>query len=309
MTTLRQAAIKLAHENPELRRHLVPLLRQAKEQTFEEAIEGRKFKNRETGNLVGFKSLPKPEQVKLRKEWSTKHEKETAKEHEEDAKETSLVKSLKKDLGRFLGDLKGAKDAIVKSLKAAPDVAVEVMVDAKKRKAFTDKAVEVLKKSPGALAKQIMGGAKKEIHEIKHAAHAAKKLFKKPVGPFTAEDKKAFLSTGAYVAGAALALIPPAGAALHAAGAVGSSFAKHIAIKAVHGLLDEGFVGYEWGHEIFHAIHHIVEHVAAEKEEGDEDKAMEELIEGFVRLITEQMEKGLTEEDMKKIMADDSDEV
>lgn len=310
MSNLRKDIIKLAHQRPELRRHLIPLLRQAKEQTFEEAIEGRKFKNPETGNQVTYKSLPKPEQIKLHKEWEAKKEKDKDKEHKDEGEheEKDLGKSLKKDFSKFLGDLKNAKESIVKALKAAPDTVKAVMVDADKRKEFTDKAAETLKKSPGKLAKHILENAKKEIHEVKHATHAAKKLFKKPPGPFSAEDKKAFISTGAYVAGAVMASLPPIGTAIGAAGSVGASFAKHVAIKAVHGMLDQGFVGYEWAHEVFHAVHHITEHVAAEKDEGDENAAMEELMEGMVRLIAEEFKKGLSEEDMKKIMEGSDDE-
>lgn len=40
--------------------------------SFEDAIEGKKFKNPETGNDVAFGSLPEDEQKKIRQEWSEK---------------------------------------------------------------------------------------------------------------------------------------------------------------------------------------------------------------------------------------------
>lgn len=46
--TLRSKIIKLAHNHPELRQHLVPILRRAADDSFEEAIKGKKFKNPET---------------------------------------------------------------------------------------------------------------------------------------------------------------------------------------------------------------------------------------------------------------------
>jgi len=64
MGELRQAVIKLAQEKPELRRHLVPLLR--KEAGFLDWVKGKLFKNKETGNEVKFNSLPKDQQEALR---------------------------------------------------------------------------------------------------------------------------------------------------------------------------------------------------------------------------------------------------
>ena len=74
MDNLRSRVIKLAYGNPELRRHLVPLLRRAAEESFEEAVKDKKFKNPETGNEVVFDSLPAEEQKKIREEWSKKKE-------------------------------------------------------------------------------------------------------------------------------------------------------------------------------------------------------------------------------------------
>lgn len=75
MRTLRQAVIKLASDQHQLRKYLAPLLRKASEQTFEDAVKGQKFRNPETGNEVTFGALPADEQKKLRAEWSKKHDK------------------------------------------------------------------------------------------------------------------------------------------------------------------------------------------------------------------------------------------
>ena len=73
---LRSSVIRLAHANPELRPHLLPLLgvRTADDKSFDEAIKGKKFKNPETGNEVAFGSLPDEEQKKVRESWSSKNE-------------------------------------------------------------------------------------------------------------------------------------------------------------------------------------------------------------------------------------------
>ena len=65
---LRVACVKLAYENPEMREHLLPLLRTAG--SFENSVKGKTFKNPETGNDVQFGSLPEGEQKKLRDQWS-----------------------------------------------------------------------------------------------------------------------------------------------------------------------------------------------------------------------------------------------
>jgi hypothetical protein len=60
----------------EMRREIAGLKRAAEDQqTFEEAIKGRKFKNPETGNQVNFGSLPAEEQKKLRAEFDKSQKK------------------------------------------------------------------------------------------------------------------------------------------------------------------------------------------------------------------------------------------
>ena len=68
---LRQEMIRLAHKVPELRVHLLPLIKQAK--SFEDAVKGKTFRNPETGNRVLFESLPSEEQKRIRSQWVKKN--------------------------------------------------------------------------------------------------------------------------------------------------------------------------------------------------------------------------------------------
>ena len=78
---LRSSVIRLAHANPELRPHLLPLLgvRTADDKSFDEAVKDREFTNPATGNKVQFGSLPAEEQKKVRESWSKKNEGEGGK--------------------------------------------------------------------------------------------------------------------------------------------------------------------------------------------------------------------------------------
>lgn len=68
MSDLRSKLIRLAYQQPELRKDILPLLRVAK--SFDDAVKGKKFRNPETGNQVEFGSLPAEEQKKIRAKWT-----------------------------------------------------------------------------------------------------------------------------------------------------------------------------------------------------------------------------------------------
>ncbi len=79
-SVLRSKLIRLASAKPELRASILPLLtdrvaRGPAPTTFEGWVEGRKFKNPETGRDVQFKSLPSEEQTKIRSKWKAKADK------------------------------------------------------------------------------------------------------------------------------------------------------------------------------------------------------------------------------------------
>lgn len=251
-----------------------------------EWAEGKKFKNPETGNDVAFSSLPSEEQKKLT---------EAHKEKGEDNKGGGFTAKMKGLLSKF----KGAKKDIVDSIAKAPEATQKMILDPETRKEAMGKLSEGLKS--GAPLKKLIGSAKSEAHEIKHALHAGKKLFKKPPGPFSKEDKAALYSAGAYAAGAALAAIPP-GTILAAAGACAHSFAMHVGIKTVSQVLDKGFLHFEWAETLMHGIHQVASMKVAGEDEEDEGMDSKTLFEALCRAIGENL-KDLSEEDMQKIMA------
>lgn len=105
---LRSRVIRLAHQKPELRPLLLPLLgvRTADDKTFDEAVKGKKFRNPETGNDVTFGALPAEEQKKVRAQWDKKNSGGSSKEPSKAVSETAdkLVKHLnhaEKGVGPF----------------------------------------------------------------------------------------------------------------------------------------------------------------------------------------------------------------
>ena len=224
---MRDDIIKVAQTNPETRRYLVPLLREAA--VDKEAIEF---------------DTPKALRRYLHHHPNADKTKHTVKKQDDSppkAEEPEEPKDLKGQLTDFFSKVKGAVKGVVDAVKAAPQNVEQLFVDPKHRKQFFGGMAHKIDKAPKDVVKKIFKAAGKEIHEIKHAVGAAKKLFKKPPpGPFSKEDKKALYAAGAYVASALLVAIPPAGTAIAAAGALGHSFDMHVGCKAVHGLLDTG---------------------------------------------------------------------
>lgn len=72
------------------------LSRIAEEQTFEDAIKDKKFKNSETGNEVQFSSLPAEDQEKVRAEWQKHLDKNKEEDKDEEDDEYSLKGETKK---------------------------------------------------------------------------------------------------------------------------------------------------------------------------------------------------------------------
>lgn len=280
---LRSALMKLAADVPETRRHLVPLLRDAS--AHKEAIEFdtesalRKYLRRHPDADKSKHTVKKTESPSTLKD--------------DDKKDKAAPsKDLKGKLTSFFDKVKGAKDTVVKAIQAAPAEVQQMFVDPDHRKKVLSDMSESIVDSSKSLAKKISGAAGKEVHEIKHAVGATKKLFKKPPGPLSKQDKKSLYAAGAYVAGAVIAATPPVGTALAAASALGHSFAVHVGMKAIHSLMDHGFTHYEWAESVFH----LVEHVSAENDENAE------LAEGLARVVADVL-KNLTDEDMEKILS------
>ena len=89
---LRSKVIRVAYHNPDLRPHLLPLLKSAG--AFEDAIEGRTFKSDATNRNVKFKSLPPEQQKKIREEWAKREEK-----NKDDPKSVKLT-DVERDVAR-----------------------------------------------------------------------------------------------------------------------------------------------------------------------------------------------------------------
>ena len=119
------------------------------------------------------------------------------------------------------------------------------------------------------------------------------KLIKGGKEKLTKHEKKAIYSLGAYVAGAALAMVPP-GNVIAGLGAIGSSWTSHIGVKAVDHLLDEGLLHYEWIETIMHGVHVI----AADKSEVSDD----EVVARLTGHVFDALGKGVGDDDMEKIL-------
>ena len=278
---LRAKLIRLAHANPKLRAEILPLLsKRATEFSSPEALKDY------------LKAHPDADKTKH----TVQKQEEGSGKSEDDGGE-----GIKAKLTSFLGKVKGAKANIVEAIKKAPEQVQKFVADPAARKVVLSKIGDHLKDSPKTIAKKVLESAKAELGDIKHATKASAKLFKKPPGPFSKEDKAAFYSASSYLVGAALSAMPPVGSAMMAAGAIGSSFAKHVAIKAVHEVLDKGFLHYEWAETAAHILHHVASVTAAEDEGTDEDAQMQAFSEAMLRVIGDKL-KGISDEDMQKIL-------
>ena len=212
----------------------------------------------------------------------------------------------KKDEG-LLHKLKTKVFSLLKDIGATSDIRTALTdVEPEVQKAFLDtdqynttfgKICARIEHRSKKLVSAISNSIHKEVHEIKHAVHASKKLLRKPPGPFSKEDKGAFYSAGAYVAGTLLAAIPPGGA-LMAAGALGKSFAMHIGIKAASLVLDKGFTHFEWAETLLHGVHHVA---SKDKNRSEDDRLREALVRALVETIPDVL-RNLTDEDRKMIL-------
>lgn len=154
MFDIKKEIRKLATTNPELRVHLVPILKQAADESFEDAIKGKKFKNPETGNDVSFGSLPDDEQKSLREEWSKKNkEKDDGGSGDIDLQkyidQPVLIGKIKepaelKKIFNKASDPSGYKYSVVSAVLNNSDTPVDVLVSASKSKSVRDADVETL---------------------------------------------------------------------------------------------------------------------------------------------------------------------
>jgi hypothetical protein len=295
MSNLRSKVIRLAHQNPELRPHLLPLLmKTAMEFPTEDAR--KKYLDEHPDADASKHTVAVSKSEGKGKEEDTSHDKPKG----EDKPSPGIAAKFKS----FLSKVKGAKADMVKALQAAPAKMQEFVSDPEARKRATTNVANAIKKSPEKLAKHIWEQAKSELKEIKHAGTAVKKLFKKPVEKWNKEDRAAVYSVAVYAAGAALAA--SGGGPLMAVAGVGKSFAMHVGMKAISHVVDHGFLHFEAGETALHAMHPITEvlkHlVMASDTEVSDEEYQETLVQYLTVAVGEVMAKGISDEDMQAIL-------
>ena len=195
----------------------------------------------------------------------------------------------------FFSKLKSKVHAGVKeAVEGASKKVQSFVTDSKARKEMTSDMVSALKASPKKILDSVTASAKKEVKEIKHAGTAMKKLFEKPPEKWGKEDFKAVYATAVYAAAAVVGAA--GGGPLMAAGALGKSFAAHVAAKAMHHVLDTGFTHGEAGHLALEGVHLIL----ASEKEPDYEAA---LVAHLTSAVGAVLAKGVTDEDMAEVLA------
>jgi hypothetical protein len=327
--SLRSATIRVAYSNPDLRPHLLSVLKEARVFPSEKALQtylkqhpkadrsrhsvDEKVRNTKHDDFETTQKKPTETESKQpsKKQEGAPADKAPAQDKAKGdggSKAQAPKKSWKDTFSTFLQSAKGIPATMGKALKSAGKEVQQIVVDPEYRRDALYKMGETIKKSPGKVSKQIHKAAKKEMKELKHAAHALGKVLRKPPHKWTSEDKHAVYAAAVYVAGAAIA--GSTGGALAAAGILGQSFAKHVAIKALHDILDKGFLHFEAGEAGVHGIGHIIEHLShvAGDEEGEvsEDPALEKkLIDYLTVAVGHVLAKGISNEEMQKILKDE----
>jgi hypothetical protein len=283
--TLRSKVIRLAHSRPDLRPHLLPLL-----QNERVAME---FPTEEARNTYLEEHLDAD---------PANHTVSKGDEEKGKSKNDKPSGGIASKFKSFFSKVKNAKPDIMAAMKSAPEKIQAFFADPEARKKATTKAAEAIAKAPEKLINRLYESAKDELKEIKHAGSAIKKLFKKPPEKWDKKDKKAVYAASVYVAGAALAA--SGGGPLVAAGALGKSFAMHVGMKALHHVVDHGFLHFEAGETALHALHpimHVMEHLAADENTQDEDYE-KTLIQFLTVAVQKILEKGLSDEDMEAVL-------
>ena len=271
MPTLRSKIIRLAHAHPELQPHLLPLLKQAIEFPTQDALDAYMKEHPDAD--------PKNHSVVESTQGGTGD------------KVKSTVQSTKAFLNKITGISKQMTDAVLK----APAGVQSMITDPKARKEAVAFLAKGAKAAPKVMSKRILKSAKKELHELHHAAKAVAKVLKKPPQKWTKEDRAALYSAGAYVAGAVIAA--SGGGPLVAVAAVGKSFALHVGIKAVHEVFDAGFLHYEWAESVLEVVHSVL---AAEKDDPMEGARIHNL----TLAVGKVLDKGISDEDMNAILTE-----
>lgn len=300
--SLRSDTIRLAYERPSLRAALLPVLAREFPNTnalhdYLEEHPGADPKNhsvRETGAEDGHEVEFKPKSPPKGEPPKKAPPKKAPSEDEGGEDEGGEDEPASGKVRRFLDKVKGVSKAMSESITSAPKKVQQFASDPESRKKTLDSVSAKIKAAPKKITERVIASAKHELAEFKHAGKAIRKLLKKPPEKWTKADKKAVYATSVYVAGVAMAA--SGGGAIVAAGAFGKSFAAHVGIKAVHAVLDEGFIHFEAGEMALHLIEHL--HLAAD--EGDEGEQL--LVGNLAAAVAKVLAEGLSDEEMESIL-------
>jgi len=240
--SLRLDTIRLAHANAELRPYLLTVLADDRSAaSYQDYVERKKKE--------GEPPLKKDE-------WETRTQ--------GGGTDDTVPKNTKAKVKSFLAGIKGVSQAMAKSVADAPAQVQQFVMDKEHRNKTLRSTAEAVRKSPKKIADTVWEAAKDEVHELKHAGSALAKVFAKPRKEWDKKDKKAVYGAAVYVAGA-VATATTGGGAILVTGMVGKSFAMHVAAKALHNTINDGFTHFEVVETIAHLLH-----VASDDKEGDE---------------------------------------
>lgn len=276
--SLRLDTIRLAHANAELRPYLLTVLADDRSAaSYQDYVERKKKE--------GEPPLEKDE-------WETRTQ-------GGDTDDTA-PKNTKAKVKSFLAGIKGVSQAMAKSVADAPAQVQQFVMDKEHRNKTLRSTAEAVRKSPKKIADTVWEAAKDEVHELKHAGSALAKVFAKPRKEWDKKDKKAVYGAAVYVAGA-VATATTGGGAILVTGMVGKSFAMHVAAKALHNTINDGFTHFEVVETIAHLLH-----VASDDKEGDEggEKYQRMLMDHLTIAVAAVMAKGISDEEMAEILKD-----
>ena len=331
MTDLRSRTIRLAHANPDLRQHLIPLItsRVAMDFDTQEALD--KYLEAHPG---ADKSKHKVKDTS-----DDGHGEDDGHGHEPGA---STGAKLRDHVREILFD--DFKDAWTSSKQAYDDIVAAVKPTSPKRKPilkalqkantqtktfFASKRYRAKKmKSLGssvkngvkAIAKRIFHAAKEEVKEIGTGVKALRQVLTPGSKPLSKHQKKAVYALGAYAAGAAITAA--GGGVLMVGSALAKSFSLHVGMKAISHLTDSLFTHYEWGLEASHVpdvagpvlsgLKSVLTHIASTHTagggEGNDDAMQEVLIQAMVLAVAKVLGDGMSEDEVKTMLSGADDD-
>lgn len=260
-------------------RHMLRLASKRIADAFEEFVEGKTFRNPDTGNEVQFGSLPKSKQDEVRAKYRKMRQKLEKADKDKGLKEN--LESLGKKAKKFLDE--------------APESVNQFITDPEHRKEVLESSVEALKKSPGKVSHQFVLAAKEEGRNFTRAGEGIANLLRGE--EVTVAQKQAFKNVAKKVAiGVAGAVLAGTGP-LAAAGAFCASLVQSIAVRAVSGGISEldsvreelGLVG-----QALHALTHL----ASDRRGDKKSPSIEDVIGKYVELKVSKAIEDLTDDDV-----------